>query len=65
MIQSNDVLPHSFKADDANWPKQMFSHNVRNVLLALRKHYNPCIHLGMKIWTNSKVKIDDIEMNPI
>ena len=36
MIQSNDVLPHSFKADDANWPKQMFSHNVRNVLLALR-----------------------------
>ena len=47
MIQSNDVLPHSFKADDANWPKQMFSHNVRNVLLALRKHYNPCIHLGM------------------
>ena len=48
MLQQTMFLPHSFKADDANWPKQMFSHNVRIVLLALGKTtIHTYIHQGM------------------
>ena len=55
MIQSNDVLPHSFKADDANWPKQMFSHNVRNVLIVLEKTK---IRVYIKVLIGSYVNLE-------